>query len=88
MNIGTCLKYGTDYSQENLTVKICREHAQVKDLWMDYRAHYEHVMKVIDNEIEEEMVEREADRKKVWCTDGIPRHQFVMLIDFIRRQMI
>ncbi|CAO3660876.1 unnamed protein product [Umbelopsis vinacea] len=32
--------------------------------WMDYRAHYEHVMKVIDNEIEEEMVEREAGRKK------------------------
>lgn len=69
-------------------MRICREHAQVKDLWMDYRAHYEHVMKVIDNEIEEEMVEREAGRKKVWRTGEIPRHQFVMLIDFIRRQMI
>ncbi|GAB5591031.1 hypothetical protein Unana1_05931 [Umbelopsis nana] len=39
-----------------------RQHAQVKDLWMDYRAHHEHVMNVIGYEIDEEMNEREADK--------------------------
>ncbi|KAI9286335.1 hypothetical protein BC943DRAFT_321760 [Umbelopsis sp. AD052] len=39
-----------------------REHAQVKDLWMDYRAHYNHVVNVVDNELKEEMNEREIIR--------------------------
>lgn len=32
---------------------------------MDYRAHHEHVMNVIGNEIDEEMNEREADKGSV-----------------------
>ncbi|CAO3696270.1 unnamed protein product [Umbelopsis ramanniana] len=39
-----------------------REHAQVKDLWMDYRAHHSHVVKVVDNELQEEINEREITR--------------------------
>jgi hypothetical protein len=42
-----------------------REHAQVKDLWMDYRAHHSHVVKVVDNELQEEMNEREIIRNDV-----------------------
>ncbi|KAI8576126.1 hypothetical protein K450DRAFT_258155 [Umbelopsis ramanniana AG] len=39
-----------------------RERAQVKDLWMDYRAHHNHVIKVVDNELQEEMNERQIIR--------------------------
>lgn len=42
-----------------------REHAQVKDLWMDYRAHHSHVVKVVDNELQEEINEREIIRNDV-----------------------
>lgn len=44
---------------------LYREHAQVKDLWMDYRAHHNHVVKVVDNELQEEMNERETIRHDV-----------------------
>jgi hypothetical protein len=48
-----------------LSLQKPREHAQVKDLWMDYRAHHNHVVKVVDNEIQEEMNEREIIRNDV-----------------------
>ncbi|KAJ2959114.1 hypothetical protein NQZ79_g5401 [Umbelopsis isabellina] len=45
-----------------------REHAQVKDLWMDYRAHHRHVMNVIGDEVKKDLdaranpiVEQESD---------------------------
>ncbi|KAG2180082.1 hypothetical protein INT43_003869 [Umbelopsis isabellina] len=32
-----------------------REHAQVKDLWMDYRAHHRHVINVIGDEVKKDL---------------------------------